>query len=201
CASNPSPSRNQPSNWWPRAQRSVNKIIDTTSEPCVVLGSSRYLQSATANAKEHAIALVLDGPLYLGQPLFAADQARWSCARPRGRQWPAYSPASRLRICRVRAQFASLKNPSEKAFNALDMSNQQMITAILIDYAFRMGVDPRFIAMASATPPNSMYYLNKEELELLKVNWRPKDFEPWSIEPSGKGVIAFTKQKAKKRTE
>ena len=56
AASNPSPSRNQPSNWWPRAQRSVNKIIDTTSEPCVVLGSSRYLQSAAANAKEHAIA-------------------------------------------------------------------------------------------------------------------------------------------------
>jgi hypothetical protein len=100
----------------------------------------------------------------------------------------------------VRAQFASLKNPSEKAFNALDMSNQQMISAILIDYAFRMGVDPRFIAMASATPPNSMYYLSKEELELLKVNWRPKDFEPWSIEPSGKGVIAFTKTKDKTRT-
>jgi hypothetical protein len=79
-------------------------------------------------------------------------------------------------------QEASLKNPSEKVFDALDMSGQQMISAILIDYAFRMGVDPRFIAMASATPPNSMYYLSKEELELLKVNWRPNDFEPWSIE-------------------
>src|SRR5262249_10906952 len=32
---------------------------------------------------------------------------------------------------------ASLKNPSEKVFNALDMSGQQMISAILIDYAFR----------------------------------------------------------------
>jgi hypothetical protein len=45
------------------AQRSVNKIIHSTSEPCVVLGSSRYLQSAAANAKEHAIASVLDDPL------------------------------------------------------------------------------------------------------------------------------------------
>jgi hypothetical protein len=35
CASNPSPSRNQPSNWWQRAQRSVNKIVATISEPCV----------------------------------------------------------------------------------------------------------------------------------------------------------------------
>src|SRR5262249_248483 len=76
---------------------------------------------------------------------------------------------------------ASVENPSEKVFNALDMSGQQMISAILIDYAFRMGVDPRFIAMASATPPDKMYYLSKEELELLKVNWKPKDFEPWSI--------------------
>src|SRR5262245_50650917 len=95
---------------------------------------------------------------------------------------------------------ASLKNPSEKIFNALDMSGQQMISAILIDYAFRMGVDPRFIAMASSTPPDKMYYLNKEELDLLKVNWRPKDFEPWSIEPSGRGVIAFSKSKDKTRT-
>src|SRR5579864_5054430 len=81
CASNPSPSRNQPSNWWPRVQRSVNKIIDATSEPSVVLGSSRYLQSAAANAREHAIASVLDDPLRLGQPLFAADQAKRSRAR------------------------------------------------------------------------------------------------------------------------
>src|SRR5262249_1713303 len=72
--------------------------------------------------------------------------------------------------------------------------------AILIDYAFRMGVDPRFIAMASATSPDKMYYLSKEELELLKVNWRPKDFEPWSIEVSGRGVIAFTKSKDKTAT-
>jgi hypothetical protein len=75
-----------------------------------------------------------------------------------------------------------------------------MLSAILIDYAFRMGVDPRFIAMASATPPDKMYYLSKEELELLKVNWSPKDFEPWSIEVSGRGVIAFTKSKDKTMT-
>ncbi len=101
CASNPSPSRNHPSNWWPRPQRSVNKIIDTTSEPCGVFDSSRYLQSAAANAREHAIASVLNGPLRLGQPLFTANQAKWSCARSRGWQWPACSPAARLRICRV----------------------------------------------------------------------------------------------------
>jgi hypothetical protein len=49
--------------------------------------------------------------------------------------------------------------------------------------------DPRFVAIASATPPDQMHFLDTEELELLNVNWRPKDFEPWSIEPSGRGVI------------
>jgi hypothetical protein len=97
-------------------------------------------------------------------------------------------------------QEISLKNPSEKAFNALDMSSQQLVSAILIDYAFRMGVDPRFVAIASATTPDQMHYLDTEELELLRVNWRPKDFEPWSIEPSGRGVIAYTKSKDKTQT-
>jgi hypothetical protein len=97
-------------------------------------------------------------------------------------------------------QEISLKNPSEKMFNALDLSNEQMVGAILIDYAFRMGVDPRFIAMASSTPPNQMHFFDKEELESLKINWRPKDFEPWAIEPSGQGVVAFTKSKDKTQT-
>jgi hypothetical protein len=37
------------------------------------------------------------------------------------------------------------------------------------------------MARASATPPNSMYYLSKEELELLKVNWRPKTYQAKSV--------------------
>ena len=55
-------------------------------------------------------------------------------------------------------QEMSLKNPSEKIFDALDMSSQQMVSAILIGYTFRMGVDPRFIAIASATPPTLSLY-------------------------------------------
>src|SRR5262249_27223077 len=89
----------------------------------------------------------------------------------------------------------SLKNPSEKVFDALDMSQHQLLSAILIDHAFRMGVDPRYIAIGAATPPNQMHFFNQEELESLKVNWSPKTFEPWAIEPSGKGLIAFTKSK------
>jgi hypothetical protein len=94
----------------------------------------------------------------------------------------------------------SLRNPSEKVFDALDMSTQQLLGAVLIDYAFRMGVDPRYIAIAAATSPDQMHFLNQEELDSLKVNWNPKTFEPWSIEPSGRGVVAFTKSKDKTET-
>jgi hypothetical protein len=94
----------------------------------------------------------------------------------------------------------SLKKPAEKIFNALDMSTQQLMGAILIDYTFRMGVDPRFVAIAAATPPNQIKILNVEELNSLNVNWRPRDFDPWIIEPSGHGIIAVTHSKDKTRT-
>ena len=93
----------------------------------------------------------------------------------------------------------SLKNPGDKIFDALDMSAHQLLGAILIDYAFRMGVDPRFVAIAAATTPDQMHFFS-EELDSLKVNWLPKTFEPWTIEPSGRGIIAFTKSKDKTQT-
>src|SRR5579884_2776450 len=78
CASNPSPSRNQASNWWPRAQRRANKIIAPAR--AFLLGLLDILRSTAANAREHAIVSILDAPLPLGQAVFAADQAGWSRA-------------------------------------------------------------------------------------------------------------------------
>jgi len=77
---------------------------------------------------------------------------------------------------------------------------QERTDPALIDYTFRMGVDPRFIKLASATPQNTIRYLKDEELDLLKVNWNPKEFEPWTIKVSGRGVIAFTVSKDKTQT-
>jgi hypothetical protein len=80
------------------------------------------------------------------------------------------------------------------------MSNQQIVSAILIDYAFRMGVDPRFVAIASATRPDDVHFFSNEELHLLRVNWNPKAFEPWAIETRGRGVVAFTASRDKTQT-
>ena len=93
-----------------------------------------------------------------------------------------------------------LRDPSAKMFNAIDLSAQQLVSAVLIDYAYRMGVDPRFVSIAASTPPGDMHFLDEQELDDLKVRWKPKEFEPWAIEPSGRGVIAFTKTRDKSVT-
>lgn len=84
-----------------------------------------------------------------------------------------------------------LRDPRARIFDSLDLSNQQFVSALLIDYVFRMGVDPRFVSMAAATPPNEMLFLNESELNELKVRWLPTELGRWIIEPSGAGVIAI----------
>jgi len=93
----------------------------------------------------------------------------------------------------------ALRDPSAKVFDSLDMSQHQLVSATLIDYAFRMGVDPRLVSIAASTPPNEMQFLEEHLLDDLNVKWYPKDFEPWSIEPSGGGVIAITRSKDRTR--
>lgn len=93
----------------------------------------------------------------------------------------------------------ALRDPSAKVFNSLDMSQHQFVSAMLIDYVFRMGVDPRLVSIAASTPPMEMQFLDAQLLDELNVKWYPKDFEPWSIEPSGAGVIATTRTKDRSR--
>ncbi len=45
-----------------------------------------------------------------------------------------------------------------------------------------------------------MQFLNEQLLDDLNVKWHPKDFAPWSIEPSGAGVVAITRSKDRTRT-
>jgi hypothetical protein len=86
----------------------------------------------------------------------------------------------------------SLRDPSARVFSSLDMSEHQFISAILIDYAFRLGVDPRIISLAASTPPNEMQFLDEQALDDLNVRWFPRQFRAWTIEPCGLGVIAVT---------
>jgi hypothetical protein len=95
---------------------------------------------------------------------------------------------------------ATIKDPSGKLFDAIDLSRNQLISALVIDYVFRMGVDPRVVSIASATLPGDIRYFSKTELDEFMVNWSPDSFEPWSIEPSGLGIVAYSKTRDKKET-
>ncbi len=54
----------------------------------------------------------------------------------------------------------SLRDPTAKVFSSLDMSEHQFISALLIEYVFRMGVDPRFVSIAATTPPMEMHFFD-----------------------------------------
>ena len=66
----------------------------------------------------------------------------------------------------------------------------QASSALLIDYAMSMGVDPQFVSIASKN--DQAYYLHSAELKTLKVNWDPLSFEPWLISPWQNGVFAHS---------
>lgn len=94
----------------------------------------------------------------------------------------------------------ALKTPSEKLFSALDVSEHQLITAALIDYTARMGVDPRFVSAAASTNPKKMDFLDRRRLDDLNVRWHPKEFHPWLIEPEAEGVVAITRTRDEELT-
>jgi hypothetical protein len=50
-------------------------------------------------------------------------------------------------------QSAALDEPLRKAFSAIDKSSDQMLMALLLEYAMRMGVDLRLVSAASSIPP------------------------------------------------
>jgi hypothetical protein len=85
-----------------------------------------------------------------------------------------------------------IDNPTAKLFSGVDMSVQQILSSILIDYVNKMGVDPRFVSLASQTTPDNMRFLNQSELASLKVTWSAKAFRPWRVESSGAGAIAMS---------
>jgi hypothetical protein len=89
----------------------------------------------------------------------------------------------------------SLKDPTAKVFTSLDVPQHQFISALLIDYVCRMGVDPRFVSIASSVPPMRMKFLDSQLLSQLNVRWHPKELAPWSIEPYGSGITAITRSK------
>lgn len=94
----------------------------------------------------------------------------------------------------------ALKDPSAKVFDAVDLSSQQLVSAMLIEYVHRMGIDPRFVSVASNVAPTDIEWLSLEQVSTLKVAYDPDAFEPWQIEAYGSGLVAFAKTQNKAKT-
>ncbi len=91
-------------------------------------------------------------------------------------------------------------DPEATLFNAHHLSAHQLQSALLIDFAVKMGVDPRFVSTASKTGPDSMHYFDEAEVVELKIRWNPKKFDPWLIEPMGNGVAALSRTQDRTQT-
>ncbi|MGQ2909198.1 MAG: hypothetical protein ACT6QU_14735 [Aliihoeflea sp.] len=87
----------------------------------------------------------------------------------------------------------SMSRPDEPIYSALDLSINQIISSLLINYAFEMGVDPRFISKASSVPPSGMHWLTEDEIREWKVRYDPSSIGEWRIEPWRDGIVAFAK--------
>lgn len=64
----------------------------------------------------------------------------------------------------------------------------QAITGKIVLYAVEMGVDPRIVAFASATPSNDLYYPTAAEIEEFSIASGSR-LGAWRMKPYGDGVI------------
>ncbi len=94
----------------------------------------------------------------------------------------------------------ALDKPEEPIYNALDLSTNQLLSALLINFAFEMGVDPRFVSQASSVPPTSVHFLNDQELDEWKVRYDPDLIGAWRIEPWRRGIVAYAKSADERTT-
>ncbi len=84
----------------------------------------------------------------------------------------------------------AVSEPTAKAFDATDLSLQQVMTGLIVDYIVRMGADARLIVEAAKAGHDNMRFLSPKEARDLKVIYDPESFTPWQILPRGRGVIA-----------
>jgi hypothetical protein len=88
---------------------------------------------------------------------------------------------------------AALRDPTSRVFSGLDLSRQQLLSAVVVDYVYRMGADTRLIARASSVLPTSMKYLTLDELKELRVVWDADEWQPWKIEQWAGGLVSSSR--------
>jgi hypothetical protein len=88
---------------------------------------------------------------------------------------------------------SGLLTPDEVAgIQASTLSIAQAVTGQIVLYAVEMGVDPRIVAFAAATPSDELYYPTSSELEQLNIA-SINGLSSWVMEPYGSGLVTTSK--------
>jgi hypothetical protein len=72
------------------------------------------------------------------------------------------------------------------------LSVAQAIMGQIVLYAIEMGVDPRIVAFASATPSDDLYYPTPSELDEFSIA-SGEGLRPWFMEPYADGLVTAAK--------
>lgn len=98
---------------------------------------------------------------------------------------------SRLGFHRFYRQSA-IQNPTATLFTGHDLDEAQKLTAALVLYVVRMGVDGRVVSLAAEAGPSEMRWINSDEARTLGVAHEPRKWRPWRIETFRGGVLAIS---------
>ncbi|MGJ5222066.1 hypothetical protein ACQR1Q_34955 [Bradyrhizobium oligotrophicum] len=85
----------------------------------------------------------------------------------------------------------ALAQPSAKLLTGQDLGTAQMLTAALMLYTVKMGVDAKLVALASSAGPDEMHWISQADAQLLRVVYQPHAYKPWRVEPFKGGAIAI----------
>jgi hypothetical protein len=87
----------------------------------------------------------------------------------------------------------SVGRSQERIFSADDFSEQQKLSAAVLEYVTEMGVAPDFVITADRIPSTSIYYFSDDEMRRLRVNYDPATLTDWALKEKNGGIIMSSK--------
>jgi hypothetical protein len=87
----------------------------------------------------------------------------------------------------------AVDEPAKKAFSAIDVSVEQILAGLVLDYVLRMGVDAKLISLAEASSPWDMRYLTAKELSSFRIDNTGSIDTGWRIDARDGGAVLETR--------
>ena len=95
---------------------------------------------------------------------------------------------------------SALAQPTAQLFTGADLDQAQRLTAALVLYTSRMGVDGLFVSIAATASPDDMRWIMADEARSLRVIYEPYKWMPWRVEAYRGGAIAISETYDRQRS-